>query len=178
MDLLIEDLLTLSRVASKARPYTRVHLNDVIAGVLSDLEARIKNSRAQVEVGELPAVHADTSQMRQLFQNLIGNGLKFQRPDVPPRLTISARTQGDLATFILKDNGIGFEEKFAERIFEPFQRLHGRSTYEGSGIGLSICRKIVEQHGGSIRAQSMPGEGTTFSVTLPLSVSPEATPHS
>ncbi len=170
MDTLIQDLLSLSRITSKSRPFSSVRLNGVIAGVLSDLEARIASNHAQIEVGELPAVQADALQMRQLFQNLIGNGLKFQRPDVPPIIKVSATVdaQQNQCTVEITDNGIGFEEQHANLIFEPFQRLHGRSTYEGTGIGLSICRKIAERHGGNIHAESQPGQGTTFFVTLPL----------
>jgi len=170
METLIQDLLSLSRITTKTRPFTNVRLNTVVAGVLSDLEARITNSGAQVEVAELPEVQADTLQMRQLFQNLIGNGLKFQRPNVPPFVKIASLTdsQNNQCTITIEDNGIGFESQYAELIFQPFQRLHGRSTYEGTGIGLSICRKIVERHGGTIRVESTPGQGTTFFITLPL----------
>ena len=169
MDTLIQDLLTLSRIASKSRSFTSVRLNDVVFGVLSDLEARITHSGAQIEVDELPVIQADALQMRQLFQNLIGNGLKFGRPDVAPKIKISsALDANNFCTIAIADNGIGFEQEHEHLIFETFQRLHNRNVYEGTGIGLSICRKIVERHGGDIRAASQPGQGTTFFVTLPL----------
>ena len=168
MDTLIQDLLSLSRITSKTRPFASVDLNKIVGGVLSDLEARIAQSNAQIEVGILPTIFADAPQMRQLFQNLVGNALKFGRPEIAPQVRISATMDGDICTLSVEDNGIGFEAQHAQRIFEPFQRLHGRSAYEGTGIGLSICRKIVERHGGNLRAQSTPGEGTTFFVTLPL----------
>jgi signal transduction histidine kinase len=124
-------------------------------------------------VEELPMVYADPTQMRQLLQNLIGNGLKFHQPDVPPTVEVEAH-DGSVDGFVkqvqitVRDNGIGFEERYLDRIFQPFQRLHGRGEYEGSGIGLAICRKIVERHGGSITAESRPGQGSTFVVSLPL----------
>jgi signal transduction histidine kinase len=105
--------------------------------------------------------------MRQLFQNLIGNALKFRRPEVPPVITIDSKRIGSFWQISVRDNGIGFEETYRERIFEMFQRLHGRNEYEGTGMGLAICRKIVERHLGSITARSRPGEGATFIVNLP-----------
>ena len=128
----------------------------------------IKETSARVEVGDLPAVRADRVQMVQLFQNLIGNALKFHRDGEAPHVKIFARQIGNKFYEIhVEDNGIGFEEEYAEKIFVPFQRLHGRSSYEGMGIGLAICKKIVERHGGSITAKSTPGKGATFIVSLP-----------
>jgi signal transduction histidine kinase len=126
-----------------------------------------------VEVGVLPAIIADRLQMARLFQNLIGNALKFQRPDVPPVVRISSEyisspEEVPCCRIVVEDNGIGFEDKHAGRIFQVFQRLHGRGEYDGSGIGLSICRKIAERHGGSITASGQPGSGAKFTVTLPL----------
>jgi len=171
MSTLIEDLLAYSRVTSKAKPYSRVDLNETLAEVIDDLETRIERTHAKVTVGKLPVITADELQMRQLFQNLIGNALKFQRPDFPPEVTITGDVKpDDKNNFVITvaDNGIGFDQKYVDRIFTVFQRLHGRSQYEGSGIGLSICRKIVERHGGSIDAVSEPGNGAKFIVTLPL----------
>ncbi|MFP5212950.1 MAG: sensor histidine kinase [Acidobacteriota bacterium] len=119
-------------------------------------------------MGDLPTIHADESQMRQLFQNLIGNGLKYHKEAEPPVIRLRARTEAGMCELTVEDEGIGFEERFAEKIFAPFQRLHGRSEYEGTGIGLAIARKIVERHGGTITARSKPGEGSTFTITLPV----------
>jgi len=105
--------------------------------------------------------------MRQLFQNLIGNGLKFHKPDVPPRVEVFGSASNGLVQIVVTDNGIGFDEKYADRIFTMFERLHSRAAYEGTGIGLAICRKIAQRHGGDIRAYSSPGEGARFVVTLP-----------
>jgi PAS domain S-box-containing protein len=167
---LIDDLLSFSRVSSNARPFTSVNLSTLASEVLGDLETAIEQSKASVKVGELPILMADPMQMRQLLQNLVGNALKFRREGVPP--VVSLRGQVDAKAqrceLIVEDNGIGFEEKYAERIFQVFQRLHGRGQYEGTGIGLAICRKIVERHGGSIGVSSMPGVGTAFHISLPL----------
>lgn len=174
MQALINDLLSYSRVTSKAQPFVEVDLNEAAREVVSDLHERILKTGGQVKVNPLPKIEADPMQMRQLLQNLIGNALKFHKPDVPPQVTLSAsiRQQDNssnrsLVEISVEDNGIGFDEKYLERIFHPFQRLHGRGAYEGSGIGLAICRKIVERHSGSINARSTPGQGSTFLVTLP-----------
>jgi signal transduction histidine kinase len=176
MRALINDLLDYSRVTTKARPFTAVNLSDVLSGVLVDLQMRLESTGGTVETGPLPTIDADATQMRQLFQNLIANALKFHRPDVPPRITITAREvaggreqqPGERRVELrVADNGIGFEMKYAERIFGIFQRLHTRAEYEGTGIGLATCRKIVERHGGTITALSAPGEGATFIIELP-----------
>lgn len=169
MHTLINDLLAYSRVATKGQPFTPVDLNQVARDVLSDLEVRTQQSGGQVEMGELPVLEADPLQMRQLLQNLIGNALKFYRPEHPPVVRVTAETVDDgLCQISVADNGIGFDEKYLDRIFTPFQRLHGRNEYEGTGMGLAVCRRIAERHGGAITAQSIPGQGTTFLVTLPL----------
>jgi PAS domain S-box-containing protein len=167
MRILIDDLLTYSRVTTKALPFVRTDLNAVIRDVLSDLEVRLEQTQGKVEFDSLPPVDADPSQMRQLFQNLIGNALKFRRPDTPPVVRIEGRWKGSQCTFTVMDNGIGFDEKYLDRIFTIFQRLHGKQEYEGTGVGLAVCRRIVERHGGAITAKSAPGEGATFIVTLP-----------
>jgi signal transduction histidine kinase len=115
----------------------------------------------------MPIIDADPTQMRQLFQNLIDNGLKFSRPNDKPVVQIRAQRLNEVCQIIVKDNGIGFEEKHLDRIFTVFQRLHGRGEYEGTGVGLPICRKIAERHGGTITAMSTPNQGATFIVTLP-----------
>jgi len=165
---LIDDLLMFSRVASKARPFEPVSLATVAAEVVSDLEVRLEQSAGRVEVGPLPALDADPTQMRQLLQNLIGNALKFRRPEVPPLVGVWGDQSNGHVHLNVADNGIGFDEKYADRIFQVFQRLHGRAEYEGSGIGLAVCRKIAERHGGGISARSTPGVGSTFTITLPL----------
>ncbi len=147
----------------------------IAEGVISDLESRAQETGATIDVGPLPVIDADPTQMRQLLQNLVGNALKFHRPGVPPVVTVRAEVvpaadgpeDRPLCRITVADNGIGFEEKYLDRIFQVFQRLHGRQEYEGTGVGLAICRKIVERHGGAITAHSTPGAGTTFVVTLP-----------
>jgi two-component system sensor kinase FixL len=179
MHILINDLLTFSRLTTKAKPFEPVDLNTVACEVISDLEIRIQDSGGRVEVGDLPVVKADPLQMRQLLQNLIGNALKFRRPDAPSVVTIQAqciKDQGKGGTdemgcdekiaLTVEDNGIGFDEKYVDRIFGVFQRLHGRGEYEGTGIGLAICKKIAERHGGTITAKSVEGQGARFIVTL------------
>jgi PAS domain S-box-containing protein len=170
MQRLIGDLLQFARVTTKAQPFVPVDLNGVLADVLSDLESRIEQSRGQVEPGPLPLLDADPTQMRQLLQNLVANALKFHKPGVPPRVRVYTETdpREGMCRVCVADNGIGFDEKYLDRIFNVFQRLHGRQEYEGTGIGLAVCRKIAERHGGSITARSRPGEGAVFVVTLPL----------
>ncbi len=175
MQTLINDLLTLSRVATQTRPFVEVDLSETARLVLCDLESRLEQLGGSVEVGALPVITADRVQMSQLLQNLIGNGLKFHKPGVPPQVTVhSAKVRDpngaaeDVCRITVEDNGIGFDEKYSDRIFQVFQRLHGRNEYEGTGIGLAICRKIVERHGGAIAAHSTPGTGSKFIVTLPF----------
>ena len=174
MQVLINDLLSFSRVTSKAQPFVAVDLERVVREVVSDLEIKIEQTGGEVVLGKLPVIDADPLQMRQLFQNLIGNALKFKKPDTPPHVEVFAATDNGKVTeqefveLVCTDNGIGFDQKYAERIFEVFQRLHGRSEYEGTGIGLAVCRKIVERHSGDITVESVPGEGTRFTVKLPV----------
>jgi PAS domain S-box-containing protein len=165
---LIQGLLAFSRVTTKAQPPVPVDLYETAREVASDLEARIADAGGQVEIGQLPTIEADPLQMRQLLQNLIGNALKFRKPGQPPVVRLEARKL-DLGGYEIgvTDNGIGFEQKYVDRIFKLFQRLHERGVYEGSGMGLAICRKIVERHGGTITARSSPGAGTTFIIDLP-----------
>jgi signal transduction histidine kinase/DNA-binding LacI/PurR family transcriptional regulator len=165
---LIEGLLAYSRVSRNAQPYSRVDLASVIAGVLQDLEVRLRETRGRVEVGDLPAIAADPLQMRELFQNLIGNSLKYHRDNVLPVVVIQAAPAGEFLEITVSDNGIGFEQKYEERIFGLFQRLAGRSESDGSGVGLTICKKIVEKHRGTIRAYGEPGRGAKFVIRLPV----------
>lgn len=173
MQLLIQDLLTFSRVSTKAQPFVPVNLETIATEVLSDLEVKIEETGATVEFLDLPTIDADPLQMRQLLQNLIGNALKFQNGNTTPLISIRAQSieangSGPQCQISVKDNGIGFDEKYIDKIFAVFQRLHGRTEYEGSGVGLSICRKIAERHNGTITAQSLPDDGATFIVTLPI----------
>jgi len=166
---LIEDLLVLSRVTTKAKPFKVVDLNEVINGVLVDLEERTAHLGANIDVAPLPMVEAEPMQMRQLFQNLLTNAMKFHRENVSPVININSHMIGETSCEIkVSDNGIGINEKYFDRIFKPFQRLHGKSEYEGTGIGLAICHKIAVRHGGTIQVASMPGNGTTFTITIPL----------
>lgn len=185
MQVLIEDLLSFSRVSTQASPFSTSDLKQIADAVVADLETRIEQTGARVEVGDLPSIQADPTQMRQLLQNLISNGLKYHRPDTPPRIRVFAteyRREPDLppldrhgCLLHVEDNGIGFDEKYLDRIFTVFQRLHGRSEYEGTGVGLAICRKIAERHNGWITARSTPGKGSTFVVAFPYSQN--HTPH-
>ena len=181
MQTLIQDLLTLSYVTSRAQPFEEVDLAKVVQGVLSDLELRIEQTGAKIEIGSLPKIDADPVQMRQLFQNLLSNALKFHKPGQEPEVTISARflpaqehqiagagPGDDICQIMVVDNGIGFEEQYVEQVFTLFQRLHSRQEYEGTGIGLAVCRKIAHRHGGSIVAKSEKAQGATFIVKLPV----------
>lgn len=177
MDVLISDLLEYSRVSTRAQPFRKTDLGVIAQDVLSDLETRIKKSGGQVSIGPLPELEADPMQMRQLLQNLLANALKFHRPELPPIIRVEsslrengtngAASNGKIWELRIADNGIGFEEKYLDRIFTPFQRLHARADYEGTGMGLAVVRKIIERHGGTITARSKPGEGSTFILTLP-----------
>jgi signal transduction histidine kinase len=168
MQLLIEDLLKFSRVTTENRPFVSTDLGQTARQVASDLEGSIQAAGGSVEIGELPTVVVDEPQIRQLFQNLISNAIKFRREGVPPVVGIEREIRGHRAEIRVSDNGIGFDASYATRIFRVFERLHGRSEYAGNGIGLALCRKIAERHGGTIVAESAPGEGSTFIVTLPL----------
>jgi PAS domain S-box-containing protein len=180
MQTLINDLLTFSRITTKAQPFTSVNLAEVAGGVVEDLEGRIELVKGRVEVGALPVIDAEPLQMRQLLQNLIGNALKFRRPEEPPVVKVDAEIIPDpvtpekqLCRLTVSDNCIGFDEKYLDRIFNVFQRLHTRNEYEGTGMGLAIVRKIALYHGGDITAKSKLGEGSTFILTIPMAHSRE-----
>jgi signal transduction histidine kinase len=168
MRTLINDLLTYSQVTTRVQPFVSTDLAGIAREVIADLETAVADAGGRVEVGALPVIEADALQMRQLLQNLVGNALKYRRKDEPPVVRLSSTNGGQHCTITVADNGIGFNEEYAEKIFKMFERLHGRAVYEGSGIGLAICRKIVERHGGTIAAKSSAGQGATFTVTLPL----------
>lgn len=185
MSQLINDLLVYSRVTTQAQPFEPVDLEQVARTVRSDLDLRIAEVDGTVEIGDLPTVEGDPTQIRQVIQNLISNGLKFHKPDESPHVRVEASVEPvsdelqqsgrldasctDVCRLTVSDDGIGFEQSYADRIFSPFKRLHGRDEYEGTGMGLAICRRILERHGGDITAESTPGEGTTFTVLLPVS---------
>jgi PAS domain S-box-containing protein len=191
MRILINDLLIYSRVTSKAQPFVPVDLNQVLNEVIHDLELMIEQSAAEIEYKDLPVINADPLQMRQLFQNLLSNALKFHQENLAPRIVItcedtfmqnegnSVATNIDVAykneawRISVKDNGIGFDNKFSERIFGIFQRLHSRQEYPGTGIGLAVCQKIVLRHGGTIKAVSKLGVGTEFIIYLPHKHTPQ-----
>jgi PAS domain S-box-containing protein len=168
MQSLLSGLLSYSRVTTLGEPFRKVELSTIIREVLSDLEVRIQKTGGEVHVGELPHIQADPTQMRQLFQNLIGNGLKFHREGEKPIVRVHCHTTDQSFRIVVEDDGIGFEERHLDKIFSPFQRLHGKSSrYEGTGMGLAICKRIVERHGGAITAKSAPGQGAAFVVTMP-----------
>lgn len=181
MQRLINDLLSLSRITSRAQPFVRVDLNNVAREVVSDLEASINQTGGRVDLGEIPTIDAEPLLMRQLFQNLVGNALKFNSPGRSPIVSVRGELIGgeerpagssepreqQLCRITVEDNGIGFDEKYVDRIFAMFQRLHGRDQYAGTGMGLAICRRIAEHHGGNVTASSVPGTGSTFTVTIP-----------
>jgi light-regulated signal transduction histidine kinase (bacteriophytochrome) len=185
MSVLISDLLTYSRIETRQEATRHVPLNTVLSNALLDLDLRIQETGAEVHVDPLPTILGDASQLGQLFQNLLTNALKFRKPDVAPRIEVRAghlpaaqlppavrpvRTSASYHRIDVVDNGIGFDPKYLDRIFQVFQRLHGRSQYSGTGIGLAICEKVAANHGGAITATSQPDAGATFSVYLPYDV--------
>ena len=171
---MINGLLQLSRVNTHGGYFEPVDLTLLVEDITSDLESRILTTQGEVIIEKLPVIEADMMQMRQLLQNLISNGLKFHQPNAAPVVRVSSQvipgTPGAPAQLLLKvaDNGIGFDIETFERILQPFQRLHGRSEYEGTGIGLAICKRIIDRHQGKLEAQSQPGKGSTFLITLPV----------
>jgi signal transduction histidine kinase len=173
MQVLLTELLTFSRATNKAYQFGKVNLEQVVRQVLIDLDWQVEQKQAKVEISDLPVVEADVGQITQLFQNLISNALKFHSPGRNPEINIYSpypknKTDNEgMCEIRVQDNGIGFNEKYLERIFQPFQRLNQNESFEGIGMGLSICRKIVDNHGGTITAHSAPGKGTTFVVRLP-----------
>ena len=174
MRMLIDSLLAYSHVNTRFNPISKVDLGEAVKEAMNNLSVRREETKGSVEVDELPTIPGDRVQMVQLFQNLIGNALKFHRKGDSPKIRIFARTTAedgtdrtDTVMICVADEGIGFDETYLSRIFNPFQRLHGKSEYEGVGIGLAICRRIVERHHGRITAESSPGKGAVFTITLP-----------
>ena len=177
---LIEDLLAFSRVSTKIKPFDPVKLNDVLTEVASTFDVRLEQLGGRITFDPLPTVSGDESQLRQLFQNLLGNAIKFAKPEQPPMIHVGAIDFENLDDDIdppksgregcrveVRDNGIGFEQQYADRIFELFQRLHARNQYEGTGLGLAICKKIAQRHGIALSVRSQPGVGTTFYLDCP-----------
>ncbi len=168
MQALIDGLLAFSRIATNPGPAQDVDMTAIAREVVADLDAVIRETGSTIQVGTLPTISADPLRMRQLLQNLVSNGVKFRREGVPPVVRIDGQVRGRAAEIKVTDNGIGIEPRHVARIFRVFERLHGQGEYPGTGIGLALCRRIVERHGGTITAESVPGEGSTFIVKLPL----------
>jgi PAS domain S-box-containing protein len=166
MQQLVRDLLALSRAGRADLKRERVKLNECVQAALSALATRLKETKAEIEVGELPEIYGDRTLLTQLFQNLIGNAVKFVGAKTP-RVCISAHQHDGSWVVSVRDNGIGIKPEYAQKIFAPFQRLHAQAEYEGTGIGLAICRKVVQRHGGKIWVESQPGEGSHFQFELP-----------
>ena len=167
MESLVTALLTYARVTSRSSELVPTNAGAALRQALDNLQASILEAGAEITHAELPTVQADPSQLAQLFQNLLGNSLKF-RSQAPPKIHVGSCREQDYWRFFVCDNGIGLDSKFQEEIFEIFRRLHTHTQYAGTGIGLSICKKIVERHGGHIWVESEPGQGATFSFTLPI----------
>ena len=182
MSLLINDLLDFSRISTRGREFSATDLNAVLRDALDDLEIAILESGAQISLASLPVIQADHSQLHQLFLNLLSNAIKFRRPEVAPVIAVSVAAHQpnimqqaiceDWYQITFADNGIGFADEYAEKIFTPFQRLHGRSEYKGTGIGLAVCRRIVERHRGLVYATGNVGQGATFTLILPAEATP------
>jgi light-regulated signal transduction histidine kinase (bacteriophytochrome) len=166
MERLIEDLLSYARLESQDRHFVPVDCAAVLDDVVQLLEGEIRDTRAEVTSSALPTVMGDQAQLVQLFQNLIGNGIKYHGTR-PPRIHVSAQRQDGAWVFSVSDNGIGIEPEQHQRIFEIFRRLHTQSEYPGTGIGLAVCRRVVERHGGTLWVESEPGQGSTFLFTIP-----------
>lgn len=170
MQRLIRDLLEYSRLGHRELRQESVKLDLLLDRVQADLRTQIDGTGGVIEAGALPHVRGDEMQLGRLFQNLISNGLKFQQPGSKPRIKVEGERDGDWVHVTVQDNGIGIEGEYLDQVFKPFKRLHSVSKYEGSGIGLSVCRKIVDRHGGTIAVASVPGEGTRFMIRLPAAV--------
>lgn len=167
MRLLIDDLLAYAETGSDHEEAQQVSLNTVFQEAIRNLSAAVTESNATIAVGELPELRGYRRELLQLFQNLLSNAVKFRREGEPPRVDVSAEREGDFWRFRVRDRGIGIAPEEHERIFRAFERLHGRSAYPGTGVGLAICQKVVEHHGGRLAVESEEGKGSTFSFTLP-----------
>ncbi len=168
MRMLIQGLLSFSQIGKEEKAFRKIDLNKVAADVLQNLELVIGEKKAKVRISPLPTVFGDERMMRQLFENLISNSLKYCKADIAPDIVIDSTNSGEEVEISFQDNGIGFDEKYLPQMFTLFQRLHGRETYDGTGLGLAICRKITELHGGKIWARALENKGSTFFISLPL----------
>jgi light-regulated signal transduction histidine kinase (bacteriophytochrome) len=169
MQRLINDLLTYSRVGRRGEALVPLQLGDIVKAAVANLQAAIGDAGATIDMGDLPQIMGDPTQLPQVFQNLIGNAIKFRRDDEPPLVRVTAAPADDgFAEITVEDNGIGIEREYVEKVFLIFQRLHGRDEYSGTGIGLAIVKKVVEHHGGKVWIDSTPGQGSRFRFTLPL----------
>jgi signal transduction histidine kinase len=166
MQELLDALLRYSQIDTRGEEFIPTRLDEVVQEVTNDLEMEVRQVGADVEIGSLPVVFGDPSQLRQLFQNLVANALKYRRSGVTPHIKIYGGEDDGGCRVIVEDNGIGFDEKYLDKIFQPFQRLHGKNEYSGTGIGLAICKKILDRHGGTITAISTPGKGSAFVMTF------------
>lgn len=182
MQTMIKDILSFSKISADEQPLIKTDLDLIIQEVLSDLETEINTKKAQVIIGKLPSLHVNAALMRLLFINLVGNALKFSKTGIQPIVKISSDTNfqeepnpnngsgNNYSRIVIEDNGIGFEQKYAKQIFDMFRRLNGKSEFEGTGIGLALCKRIVEKHHGFLSAKSKVGEGATFIISLPVVV--------
>ncbi len=171
MQELLKALFKYSRLETRGEGFGPARLGEVVQGAAGDLDEAIRKAEARVEIGPLPTITGDPDQLRHLFQNLIANAVEYSRPGVRTVVRIYGEESGGQCRVFVEDNGIGFEEKYLDKIFQPFQMLHGRGKYPGIGIGLAVCKKIVERHGGTVTARSTPGKGSVFMVTLPVTPS-------
>ena len=168
---LIQDLLTFSQINREKLQFKKVDLNTIAADAVQDFEIAIEEKKATLDIQPLPVILGDEGMMRQLFENIISNALKYSKPGVPPVIEITRREKENNFELSFKDNGIGFNQAYLPQMFTLFQRLHTKEKFEGTGMGLAICSKIVEMHGGKIWAQSKEGEGSVFFVSLPVDLS-------
>lgn len=168
MQTLINDLLTYSRAGTQAIHKQTIPFEGALRNALENLDLAVRESSAKVRYGELPEVEADETKLTQVVQNLVGNAIKFRKQDLAPEITIAVRKSAQEWVFTVTDNGIGFDPKYCDRIFQVFQRLHGVGRYSGNGIGLAISRRIIEHHGGRLWAESVPDVGSSFHFTLPV----------
>jgi light-regulated signal transduction histidine kinase (bacteriophytochrome) len=167
MQTLINDLLAFSRVGTRDTPFARVECESILEAATENLDVAIAEAGAEITHDPLPALFADATQLIQLFQNLLSNAIKFARPEQAPRVHVSSERRGSAWQFSVRDNGIGIDPQYFDRIFVIFQRLHGREKYPGTGIGLAICKRIVERHGGRIWVESERGKGSNFHFVIP-----------
>jgi light-regulated signal transduction histidine kinase (bacteriophytochrome) len=178
MHMLITDLLAYSRITTHGKPFQSTDCTIALEHALANLKIAIEESNTSVTYDKLPVVMADGTQLTRLFQNLVGNSIKFHKENIPPKIHISARRTDDVWTFSVQDNGIGIAPEYFERIFKIFQRLHTSQEYAGTGIGLAVCKKIVERHGGRIWLESEEGKGATFHFTIPVPKDKPSASHS